>query len=186
MHSALSFLKVFRAIIYTTVMLIPIKVTATTLNFSAVLTNVTCSISLDKSLLSLGSISIGQFRPETLINVQPFILSVQNCAGTAGGSDIPIVMIRGEGITQDNKWLFRKSDSANNVGIMVIKSDVSPSYNQPEITNETALTLSAAGKIPTDQQYTFYAGASCGGTSGCSNVEVGSVTASLYFTFEYQ
>jgi len=123
MHSVLSFLKVSPAVMCAAVMLIPGEAPATTLNFSAVLTNVTCSISLDKSTLPLGNLTLAQLRPEQLINAQPFVLSVQNCAGAAGGSDTPIVMIRGDGVSQDNKWLFRNSGSANNVGIVVINSD---------------------------------------------------------------
>lgn len=186
MHSVLSYLKVYPAVMCAAVMLMPGKASATILNFSARLTNVTCSISLDKSTLPLGNLTLGQLRPEQIINAQPFVLSVQNCAGSTGGTDTPIVMIRGDGVRQDNKWLFRNSGSADKVGILVIKSDTSPSYSQPEIANQTALPLSAAGQIPANQTFNFYAGVSCGGSSGCTNVGSGSVAASLYFTFEYQ
>lgn len=187
MRSALFYLKICPVLVCAAASLLPEKAAfATTLNFSATLTNVTCSISLDKSTLPLGNITISELQPEKLLKAQPFILSVRDCAGATGGSDTPIVMIRGDGVSQDNKWLFRNAGSANNVGIVVIKSDVPPSYSQPEIKNETSLSLSSAGQIPADQTFTFYAGASCGGTSGCTSIGSGSVTASLYFTFEYQ
>lgn len=160
---------------------------AVTVDFSAVLTNGTCTLSLDKSNLPLGSISISQLRPNQLISPQPFALSIQNCTAQGIDSLTPAVTIMGDGITQDNKWLFRNAQSAAGTGILVMQSKSIPNYTQSEIKNNSVLTLaSAAGQAPVNQIFTFYAGASCGGSTGCASVETGDVTANLMFTFAYQ
>lgn len=156
------------------------------LNFSAVLTNGTCTLSLDKSTLSLGTITKSQLRANQLVAPQPFTLSVQNCTGEAGTGLKPVVTITGNGVTQDNKWLFRNAEAARGTGIVVIQSATVPQYSQSEIKNNTVLSLAGAGQIPANQTFIFYAGASCGGSSGCTTVATGGVTANLMFTFAYQ
>lgn len=160
---------------------------AITVDFSAVLTNGTCTLSLDKSTLLLGNISTLQLRPNHLVAPQPFTLSVQNCTAQAIDSLTPVVTITGDGVTQDNKWLFRNAESAAGTGILVMQSKSVPDYGQSEINNNSVLALaSAAGQKPNDQTFTFYAGASCGGSTGCALVDTGHVTANLMFTFAYQ
>lgn len=156
---------------------------ATMLNFSAILVNGTCTLSLNKSTLPLGEVPLSQLRPEKFIGAQPFTLSVQNCTE---GIRAPSILVTGSGVNQDNKWLFRNSSSAGGVGIMVIKSDTLPEYNQTEIQSGTMLPLATAGEIPIDQNFNFYAGVSCGGITGCSATGTGNVTASLMFIFTYQ
>ena len=159
---------------------------AVTLNFSAVLTDGTCALSLDKSTLPLGDVSLSQLRPNKLVAPRPFTLSVQECTGSEGSSQQPVVTVTGNGATQDGKWLFSNTGSVGSTGILVIQSDFEPDYSQPEVKNHTQIPLAAPGQIPVNQSLTFYAGASCGGTTGCANVATGDVTATLMFTFSYQ
>ncbi|MFV8908426.1 fimbrial protein [Serratia fonticola] len=159
---------------------------AITLNFSAVLTDGTCTLSLDKSILPLGTINQSALRPNQLVAPQPFTLFVQNCTSQQGSNLQPTVNISGSGVTQDNKWLFRQAGSATGTGIVVIQSQSVPDYSQPEVQNNTVLPLANAGQTPVDQAFTFYAGASCGGSTGCASLATGEVTATLMFTFAYQ
>ncbi|MGK8665345.1 fimbrial protein [Serratia marcescens] len=159
---------------------------ATILDFSAVLTNGTCTLSLDKSTLPLGVIAKSSLRPNQLVAPQPFTLSVQDCSGSSGGGLKPVVSITGAGVTQDNKWLFRNSGSATGTGILVIQSNAVPSYSQSEVKNNSVLSLANSDQIPVNQAFTFYAGGSCGGSTGCASVATGDVTATLVFTFAYQ
>lgn len=185
MRSALRYRKTVLAVVLASSGTLSIPIQAVTLNFSALLTNGTCTLSLDKSTLPLGLIAKSQLRPNQLVVPQPFILSVQNCTGQAGGSLKPTVTITGNGVTQDNKWLFRNAGSAAGIGILVIRSESVPSYNQSEIKNNSTIQLANAGQVPVNQAFTFYAGASCGGSTGCARTATGDVTANLMFTFAY-
>lgn len=169
-----------------TASLLPIAAVAVPLNFSATLYNGTCSLSLDKSTLPLGDLSLSALTPAQLVNTKPFTLTVADCTDSDGGTLTPVVVVSGAGDSHDNRWLFRNSGSAEGVGIMVIKSDTLPTYSQMEIKNGTALPLAVAGVTPAAQSHTFYAGVSCLSTSSCTNVTTGAVTASLMFTFAYQ
>ncbi|MEQ0826338.1 fimbrial protein [Enterobacter dykesii] len=171
---------------FATACLLPVTAMAIPLNFSATLTNGTCSLSLDKSTLPLGSLSLSALTPAQLVNAKPFTLSVTDCTGGEGGTLTPVVVVSGAGVRQDNRWLFRNSDSAEGVGIMVIKSNTPPAHSQSEIMSGTAIQLAAAGKIPVTQSHTFYAGATCVSTTSCAKATTGAVTASLTFTFAYQ
>ncbi|ENY3730631.1 hypothetical protein A3N51_08540 [Enterobacter kobei] len=186
MRSAQRYLKVTLAVVLAGAGTISAPVQAVTVDFSAVLTNGTCTLSLDKSTLPLGIIAKSQLRPNKLVNPQPFTLSVQDCTGVAGGSLKPFVTIAGTGTIQDGKWLFRNTGSAANTGILVIQSTSVPDYSQPEVTNSSVLSLANPGQIPVNQAFTFYAGASCGGSTGCAMVATGDVTATLMFELAYQ
>ncbi|WP_421081365.1 fimbrial protein [Serratia fonticola] len=186
MRSAQRYLKAALAVVLAGGGAVSAPVQAVTLDFSAVLTNGTCTLSLDKSTLPLGVIAKSQLRPNQLVAPQPFTLSVQDCTGSAGGSLKPVVTIAGTGTTQDSKWLFRNAGSAANTGILVIQSASVPDYSQPEVKNNSVLSLANPGQIPVNQTFTFYAGASCGGSTGCATVATGDVTATLMFTFLYQ
>ncbi|OMQ23691.1 fimbrial protein [Serratia oryzae] len=157
---------------------------AETINFSAMLTNGTCALSLDRSILPLGTVSPLQFTPGRLLAPKPFTLFIRNCTGS--GLFTPQVSVFGNGVTQDNKWLFRNAGSAAGIGIMVIQSDTVPDYSQSEIKDGTIIQVANTGQIPADQELTFYAGASCGGTTGCAEIGSGEVTATLMFDFAYQ
>lgn len=159
-------------------------VQAVTINFSAVLTNGTCALSLDRSILPLGTISQPELKPGRLIAQQPFTLFIRNC--TSGGNFTPWVTVSGQGVTQDNKWLFRNAGSAAGVGIVVIQSDTLPDYSQSEVRDGTTIKVANTGQIPVDQELTFYAGASCAGSTGCASIGSGEVAATLMFNFAYQ
>ncbi|MBP1038854.1 type 1 fimbrial protein [Serratia fonticola] len=188
MRSAQRYLKAALAVVLAGGGAVSAPVQAVMLDFSAVLTDSTCRLSLDKSTLRLGGIEKSQLRPNQLVAPQPFTLSVQDCTGSAGGSVKPVVTIAGTGTTQDGKWLFRNAGSAANTGILVIQSATAnvPDYSQPEVKNNSVLSLANPGQIPVNQTFTFYAGASCGGSTGCAAVATGDVTATLMFTFLYQ
>ena len=188
MRSAPRYLKTVLALVLTSgcVLSVPVLAQQLTLDFSAVLTNGTCTLSLDKSTLQLGAIGKSQLRANQFIAPQPFVLSVKDCTGSAGGSLKPVVTIEGTGAIQDGKWLFRNAGSAAGTGILVIQSTSLPGYSQSEVKNKSVLSLANAGQIPINQTFTFYAGASCGGSSGCASVATGDVTATLMFTFTHQ
>lgn len=164
----------------------PTSVQAVTLDFSAFLTDGTCALSLDKSTLSLGTIGKSQLRPSRLIAPQRFTLFVRDCSGKTGDSLKPGVTITGSGVAQDNKWLFRNSGSAAGAGIVVIQSESVPGYDRLEVKHGAFLPLVLAEQIPVNQEFAFYAAASCGGNTGCASIGTGDVTASLMFTFAYQ
>lgn len=160
---------------------------AVILNFSATINEGTCTLSLDKSALSLGDISMSSLTPNTLVSAQPFTLQITDCQGKSSNDLRPVVQISGSGVTQDNKWLFRQNTGSSvGAGILVIKSDAPPSYSQSEVNNGTTYPLAAGGKTPTNQEFSFYAGVSCGGSIGCSVINPGIVTAKLLFEFNYQ
>lgn len=161
-------------------------VQAITINFEATLGDGTCTLSLDRSTLPLGTILLSQLRANSLVSPSPFTLSVRNCSGFTNASLEPAVRVTGSGVTQDNKWLFRNTGSAKGTGILIIQSDSVPNYASDEVRNGTRLILKKAGAVPVDQTFTFYAGGSCGGSTGCSTTEPGRVTATVMFTFEYQ
>lgn len=159
---------------------------AITLNFSATLTDGTCTLSLDKSTLSLGAVSMSQLRSNNLAVPQSFVLSVQGCTGSGSSTLKPAVTVTGSGSFQDGKWLFRNAASTTNAGVLIIQSVSVPDYSQPEVKNNSLISLANPGSIPADQRLTFYAGVSCGGSSGCASVTTGDLIATLMFTFAYQ
>ncbi|WP_024530073.1 fimbrial protein [Serratia fonticola] len=160
---------------------------AVTLNFSASIMQGTCSLNLDKSVLPLGSVSQFGLVNGVLSNLQPFTLTADNCIGVAGGGQQPGVIVLGAGSLQDGKWLFRSSDSdVGGAGVMVVQSATVPNYASSEVQNGTFFPLAGVGLAPVNQQLPFYAGVSCGGSSGCATVKAGTLTASLMFVFAYR
>lgn len=162
-------------------------VQALTLNFSASIVQGTCSLSLDKSVLPLGDVSQSRLRSNTLANVQPVTLRASNCSGGTGGTQQPVITVSGAGRTQDGKWLFRSDDSdVGGAGIMLVQSASAPVYGDNEVKNGDAFPLAAIGQAPVDKELPFYAGVSCGGSTGCSMVKPGALTAHLVFKFAYR
>ncbi|CAM4293848.1 fimbrial protein [Serratia silvae] len=160
---------------------------AVTLNFSATVVEGTCSLSLDKSVLQLNDTSQARLGSGVLINPQPFILKADNCSGVAGGSLQPVITVNGDGVTQDGKWLFRSSDStAGGAGVILVQSSNTPSYSNTEVKPADAFPLAGVGQIPVDKELPFFAGISCGGSTGCATVKTGTVTARITFTFAYR
>ncbi len=160
---------------------------AVTLNFSASLVQGTCSLSLDKSVLPLGTLSPSSLRNGVLTNVQPFTLTVGNCSGLTGGSLQPVITVNGDGSTQDGKWLFRTSGSnVGGAGVMVVQSATLPTYANTEVKSGDYFPLAAVGQIPVNKQLPFFAGVSCGGSSGCATVQPGTLTANIMFAFTYR
>ena len=159
---------------------------AVQLNFSAVLSPSTCTFSLSEGTVSLGDLSVSSLQPATLVGARPFTLRVTNCSGIEE-TLTPVVNITGDGITQDGRWLFRSADSvASNVGVMLVNSSVMPDYSRPEVKNGDNLPLTAQAGRPTDQNIAFYAGATCGGASGCANVGMGTILARVTFSLDYR
>lgn len=159
-------------------------VQSVTLDFSAVLVQGTCTISLDKSTLDLGTITKSQLRAGQVVAPQPFVLSVQGCSG-GGPTLTPVVTVTGNGIRQDNKYLFRNVGSATGTGILVFISNSVPEYNAQELINGTHISVGPTGTTPSDRKINFYAGVSCGGITGCATTGTGNVTANLMFSFAY-
>ncbi|MFB6328420.1 fimbrial protein [Pantoea deleyi] len=186
MRTAPRYLESILAVAIAGALTVSTQARAVTLNFSATLTDGTCTLSLDKSTLSLGTVSLSQLRPNNLAAPQPFILSVQDCTGSGSSTLKPAVTVTGTGSFQDGKWLFRNSASTTNAGVLVIQSVSEPDYSKHEVRDNSVISLGNLGEIPADQHMTFYAGASCGGSSGCASVRTGELTATLMFTFAYQ
>lgn len=174
--AALSLLSLFES---------PLKADVVMLKFSASLMNGTCTLSLDADELQLDPLSKADLEPNKLINPRPFTLHVKACQGAEVGMT-PVVNVTGEGLEQDGKWLFRQQGSAKNVGIVVIKSNSEPGYNQSEVRNGNTFELGSVGATPGDQDLKFYAGVSCGGEASCASTGFGKVTATLMFNFAFQ
>lgn len=156
----------------------------TTLNFSAILSNATCSINLDKSALSLGDVSLGQLRNLKYVSAQPFKLSIRNCLPISSGAYS--ITISGKGNLQDRRWLFKNEASETGGGIMIIQSDRKPGYSDKELKNGDTIPIGDEGITPTDQDINFYAGASCGESSGCSTINLGEISATVMFDLFYR
>lgn len=186
MHTALSSLKKFpRGLLFLS-LLASAPGYALPLNFSATLVEGTCALSLDKNILSLGTVTISQLRPATLLAAQPFVLSVDSCTNVPVAGLIPKIKISGDGIDK-NKWLFRNSSSDTStagVGVVVYRSDTTPAYNASEIRSGNLISLGGVGSNPTGQQLHFYAGLSCGNV--CSSIQAGKVAATVLFEFVYE
>lgn len=161
-------------------------VRAITLNFAATLNTATCTLSLNKSLLLLGTVAHSQLTANSLVQAAPFILNVQACEGTSA-NQTPTITISGEGMLQGGKWLFRSSDSvAAGMGVMLVKTDTPPNYNQAEIKNGDDIQLAEKGVNPLDQNITFYAGVTCGGSADCTNLQPGVLNARVLFNLVYR
>lgn len=159
---------------------------AVIINFSAMLNPSTCTFSLDKGTLALGGIPRAALQPATLVAAQPFTLQVRDCSGS-DASLTPVVSVSGDGVSQGGKWLFRSSEStAAGVGIMLVKGDAPPNYNQTEVKNGDDLTLADKGVVPLDQNLMFYAGMTCGTATTCATAGAGSLTARILFTLAYR
>jgi type 1 fimbria pilin len=158
---------------------------AVTLNFSAILMPGTCTFSLDKSTLPLGTASLRELQPASLVSAQPFTLRVQDCSGTDLNTT-PVVNVSGDGVIQDGRWLFRSADSvAKGVGVMLVKTDMPPSYGTTEVKNNDDIVLAVKGVNPADQSLTFYAAMTCG-SNGCAGLQAGVLTARVMFTLAYR
>ncbi|WP_051916661.1 MULTISPECIES: fimbrial protein [unclassified Serratia (in: enterobacteria)] len=160
---------------------------AVTLNFSASIVQSTCSLSLDKSVLPLGDVPQASLRSGALVNLKPFSLRVDNCSGVAGGSQQLVILVVGAGATQDGKWLFRNSNStAGGAGVMLVQGDTPPSYTATEVKPGDYFPLAGVGQVPVNQEFPFFAGVSCGGSTGCATIKPGALTANLMFMFAYR
>lgn len=159
---------------------------AITLNFSAILAEATCTISLDKNVLSLGDISQSQLKANKIVAAQPFQLNIQNCISISGSAAYSI-LVSGSGSLVDGKWLFRNSDEiGHGTGIMLVQSNTVPDYLNSEIRDGSAISIGGAGITPTDQSLKFYAGVSCGSDNGCATMTPGKVSATVMFDLVYR
>lgn len=183
MHLALPYLSPLWLV---AVAVLPLPTQAVFLEFSALVVERTCTLSLNRSTLPLGDIPQSRLRPGQLVAQQPFVLSVKDCTGRPGGSLKPVVTVSGSGALHDGRWLFRGFGAHSATGVMVIQSDSEAEYSQPELRDGSIIALGNTGDVPRDQSFTFYAGASCGGNTGCAANTPGALTASVSFTFTYQ
>lgn len=166
---------------------ISLAVQAVTLNFSASIMQGTCALSLDKNVLALNEITQSVLNSGVLINPQPFTLRASNCHGISGGTLQPVVLVNGPGAQQDGKWLFRSAESAaGKTGVMLVAGTATPSYTNAEVKPGDAFPLAEVGQAPLDKELPFFAGISCGGSTGCATVKPGMVTAHITFTFAYR
>lgn len=160
---------------------------AVTLNFSATIVQGTCSLSLDKSVLPLGSVNQASLISGTLVNLQPFTLTADNCNGATGGSLQPVITVVGAGSLQDGKWLFRSSDSdVGGAGVILVQSATQPIYASTEVKSGDYFPLAAVGQAPVNKVLPFFAGVSCGGSTGCATLKPGQLTANVNFVFAYR
>lgn len=161
-------------------------VQAVSLNFSAVIQPGTCSFSLSAGTVNLGILSMSSLQPATLVDAKPFTLAVSNCRGIDAGLT-PVVSITGSGVNQGSRWLFRAADSeAHNVGVMLIKSSVMPDYSTKEVMSGDTVALAKPGSVPSNQDLSFYAGATCVNAASCSNIGTGALLARITFSLDYR
>ncbi|WP_159566163.1 fimbrial protein [Budvicia diplopodorum] len=162
---------------------------AITLNYSAQINQGTCQISLDQTTLSLGTVMLSSLRGNTLVAARPFTLQVRACGDFLSGQT-PAIKITGQGMTLSGKWVFRSSvDSvAQGVGIMVAQSNTPALYSQTAIADGDYINLASVDLIPTDADFQFFAGITCGSSSDCTsaNVQPGRITARIVFDFVYR
>ncbi|MFI8415333.1 fimbrial protein [Serratia sp. NPDC078593] len=162
------------------------------INFAAVLTPATCELSLDKSSVYLGSVSLSALSVGNVVALpQPFTLQVRQCDGVVGGDLKPMVRVTGEGFAAsgDNKWLFRSADSqAIGIGILLTQGDTPPEYGQKEVKNGDYLSVGPANVVPVDTDLPLYVGVSCGSNTACrsSAIKPGRLTARIIFDFTYR
>lgn len=157
------------------------------LDFSATIVQGTCSLNLDKSVLSLDQVSQSRLQSNSLVNAQPFNVIASNCIGVAQANIQPVIFVTGVGGYQDGKWLFRSSDSdVGGAGVILVQSVTQPSYLDSEVKSGDAFPLAAVGQAPADMVLPFFAGVSCGGSTGCATVKPGLLTANIVFNFAYR
>lgn len=170
--------------------LLSLPAQATTINFSATLVSGSCTFSLDKSTLSLGTVAALNLVPNQLQALQPFTLYIQDCRPPGSSPDLSLNILNlGAGITQDGKWLYRSaaSSTSSGVGVMVVQSATPPDYAQQELRPGEAgsIVASGPGQGVSGLALPFYAGVSCGGSTGCATVQPGTLTASVLFFIGY-
>src|SRR5471032_2998522 len=118
---------------------------AITLNFSAILADPTCTISLDKNVLSLGDVSGSQLKANKIVAAQPFQLNIQNCISISGSAAYSI-LVSGSGSLQDGKWLFKNSDGTKNgPGTVRFKRNTQPDYQNSDPGDGSAVKMGGAG-----------------------------------------
>lgn len=155
-----------------------------TINFSAVLVEGTCDLSLDKTMVNIGSFPLTALTPSALFGVQSFRLSVDSCSGVSGGLT-PIVTIRGEGINPSGRWMFRNAtSSASNLGVMLFRTDTPPAFSDSEIVNGGELELTSLDTSSLPYSIPFYAGMAC--SADCGSATAGTLEASVAFEFSYR
>lgn len=185
MCSARPYLRSVYAVFFFGSLLASAGVPAVTVNFSAKLTDGTCTVRLDKSTLSLGTVSPSQLQPDSLVTAQPFTVTVEQCTGLGRGTLRPALTVTGPGGFTGGRYLFRDYSATTSAGVLVIQSASSPDYSMTEVQNNSEISLATPGNVPRDQQLTFYAGVSCGGKDSCASVRPGTLSATLMFSFAY-
>ncbi|CNI30932.1 putative fimbrial protein SthA [Yersinia thracica] len=161
-------------------LLTPLMASATEIKFAAKIVPGTCTLKLNKSVLSLGEVNKSQLHTGDIAAAQNFTLNVAGCTGGKRGSLTPSVQITGAGEKQDGKWLFRTDESeATGIGIILHQS----SDSKKEVVSGDNISLAKVGEIPKDQDLSFSAGVSCG---ACTSVKPGKLTARIIFQFDYR
>jgi len=162
-------------------------VQADTLTFSARLMPGTCTFTLTRATVDLGTLMVGEFQPSTLVKPQLFALTVGNCSGT-DASLRPLVVITGDGAIQDGRWLFRASDStaSSGIGVMLVKTSVVPVYSDTEVRSNDVVYLAPTGVNPGNTNIYFYAAATCGSGARCTNISSGQIIARVMFELDYR
>lgn len=160
---------------------------ATVLNFSATIVTNTCSVSLDRSVISLNQVPVSHLQSGVLLNLQPFTLKAENCEGVDGGTQQVGILVSGAGAIQDGKWLFRSIDSdVGGAGVMLVQSANQPSFTDKEVMPGDMFPLANPGLAPSDKEFPFFAGISCGGSTGCATVKTGTLVAHITFLLAYR
>lgn len=161
-------------------------VQAERLNFSATIMPSTCTFSLSEGILDLGVLPLFSLKPQTLFAAKPFTLKVSNCSGIQAGL-LPVVSITGDGkMSRGGRWFFRAAGStAKNVGVMLVNSSVMPGYSSTEVKSGDTIALGQPGRVPANQNHSFYAGAMTDEVRSDS-IGAGTLIARITFSLEYQ
>lgn len=147
-------------------------------NFRATIVPGTCEIKLDQEFLHLGSVQTSLLLSGAVAASDTFSLQVQNCSGTAPGSQKPVIQVTGNGDGSGSKWLFRDADSdAQGVGVLLTQ-------NMNTVRHDDKLQFQGIVPPATGAAMEFSAGVSCIDSGGC-NPTTGKLIARVTFNFLY-
>lgn len=159
-------------------------------NFSAIISNGTCEISASSPSITFLSIAENAFsRPKQTSEIQPLVLTLEQCHGLGGGGAHASIRVDGNMATYD-PHLFRDADSsAKGVGIMVRAEKYTGSVD--DFYNPDAAVLAGqytheqqAGVVPADGTQLDYSVGFTNG-NGLEGVSPGALKATLQFMFLY-
>lgn len=170
-----------------------------TLTFNGTITPGTCDLSVSPSSIEFGSVDAasligGQWASA---GTTPFTVKLSGCTGVGGGALTPGVKISGT-LNDDpaiqaaggNKWLFKTGGTSKGFGVVVYTSET-PNLGSNEAENDQYIPVTgyaAGSSLPAAGADVKLAAAVSTGRSAWSaakNLQAGTLTAAVTFTFAY-